>query len=119
MRSARKTIHGVRRRRVARVRAKLAGTAERPRLAVFRSLKHISAQVIDDTTGRTIAAVHDQEVAAAADGRISRATAVGTLIAQRAAAAGVTAVVLDRRYYRYHGQVKAVAEAARAAGLTF
>jgi large subunit ribosomal protein L18 len=107
----------IRQRRAQRVRAVISGTAERPRLAVFRSLKHISAQVIDDIAGRTLASANDLEVEKKLRG-VARATAVGTLLAERAKAAGITAVVFDRRSYRYHGRVKALAEAARS-GLTF
>ena len=105
-------------RRVVRARATVRGTAARPRLAVFRSLKHISAQVIDDSTGKTIAAAYDHEVKRTIKG-VARAAAVGTLIAERAQVKEVHSVVFDRRRYKYHGQVKAVAEAARNGGLEF
>ena len=112
-------IHRQRRaRRLHRIRTVIRGTVERPRLAVFRSLKHVSAQVINDTTGRTLAAANDREVDVKVRG-VARAAAVGALIAERARAKGVAVVVFDRRHYRYHGQVKAVAEAARSAGLEF
>ena len=102
--------------RHARVRNKIAGTAERPRLAVFRSLTHIYAQLIDDQGGKTIVAASD------ADGtgkKSERAAAVGKLLAERAKAAGIENVVFDRGGYRYHGRVKALADAARKGGLTF
>ena len=109
-------IQARRRRRAGRVRAVVCGTAARPRLAVFRSLKHVSAQVIDDAARRTLVAVHDREVKKNLKG-VERAAAVGALVAERATAKGVSAVVFDRRHYRYHGQVKALAEAARGGGL--
>jgi large subunit ribosomal protein L18 len=109
-------------RRHFRVRKKVAGTAERPRLAVFRSNKHISAQVIDDRSGRTLAAASTVEKAmrdSGGAGKTSAATNVGRLVAERAKAAGVTTVVFDRGGFQYHGRVAAVAEAAREAGLEF
>jgi large subunit ribosomal protein L18 len=103
------------------VRKHIAGTATRPRLAVFRSSRHISAQVIDDTTGRTVAAASTVEPAlrGALGGNVAAATNVGRLVAERATAAGVTTVVFDRGGYRYHGRVAALADAARHAGLEF
>jgi large subunit ribosomal protein L18 len=109
-------------RRHYRVRKKVAGTAERPRLAVFRSNKHISAQVIDDRTGRTLAAASTIEKdlrQAGGTGNKTAATTVGRLLAERAKAAGVSQVVFDRGGFLYHGRVAAVADAARAAGLEF
>ena len=109
-------------RRHFRVRKKVAGTAERPRLAVFRSNKHISAQVIDDRSGRTLAAASTVEKSlrdAGGTGNKSAAAAVGRLVAERARAAGVTTVVFDRGGFQYHGRVAAVADAAREAGLEF
>jgi large subunit ribosomal protein L18 len=106
-----------------RIRARVIGTPERPRLAVFRSLNHIYAQVVDDTTGRTLAAVDsrapDFRQKAKAGGNVAAAKIVGELLAQRAKARGITQVVFDRGGYQYHGRVKALAEAARAAGLAF
>lgn len=104
--------------RHARVRKRISGTAERPRLAVFRSLTHIYAQLIDDRSGRTIAAASDLD-AAATGPKTERAKRVGALLAERAAGKGITEVVFDRGGYRYHGRVKALADAARAAGLRF
>ena len=107
-------------RRHRRVRKKVQGTADRPRLAVHRSNKHISAQIIDDRSGRTLAAASSLEAdvrGAGGTGNVAAATAVGRLVAERAKDAGVTAVVFDRGGFRYHGRVAAVAEAARAAGL--
>src|SRR5688572_19415090 len=109
-------------RRHRRVRKKIHGTAERPRLAVHRSNKHLSVQVIDDDAGRTLAAASTTEAdlrAAGSGGSIAAATRVGTLIAERAKAAGVEQVVFDRGGYRYHGRIAAVATAAREAGLEF
>jgi large subunit ribosomal protein L18 len=108
-------------RRHRRIRKRLAGTAARPRLSVFRSLKHIYAQVIDDSRGMTLASASSQEPKLRGDGgaKTSRATAVGQLLAQRAREAGVEKVVFDRGGYMYHGRVKALAAAAREAGLSF
>jgi large subunit ribosomal protein L18 len=112
-----------RRVRHLRIRARVIGTPERPRLAVFRSLNHIYAQVVDDTTGRTLAAVDsrapDFRQKAKAGGNVAAAKIVGELLAQRAKAHGISQVVFDRGGYQYHGRVKALAEAARAAGLAF
>ncbi len=107
-------------RRHGRVRKKVQGTTARPRLAVFRSNSHITAQIIDDATGRTLAAASSTEKAfSGATGNVATATSVGTLVAERAKAAGIATVVFDRGGYIYHGRVAAVAEAARAAGLDF
>lgn len=112
-----------RKRRHIRVRRKLAGTGERPRLNVFRSLKHIYAQVIDDVEGRTLASAStvDSELAAGMDGKTKKeqAAAVGKAVAERAVAAGVTQVVFDRGGYLYHGRIQALAEGAREGGLKF
>jgi large subunit ribosomal protein L18 len=105
-----------------RVRKKVHGTAARPRLAVYRSNKHISVQLIDDEAGRTLAAASSTEAdqrAAGSGGSVAAATRVGELIAERAKSAGVTTVVFDRGGYAYHGRVAAIAEAARNAGLEF
>jgi large subunit ribosomal protein L18 len=107
-------------RRHGRVRKKINGTASRPRLSVFRSNRHIVAQVIDDTSGRTLASASSLEAdirGAGATGNVDAATKVGRLVAERAKAAGVDKVVFDRGGFLYHGRVAAVAEAARAAGL--
>ncbi len=110
-------------RRHRRVRAKVAGTPERPRLNVFRSLTGIYAQVIDDVAGHTLvsASTIDRELRGQLDGKnkTEAAKMVGALIARRAQAAGVKQVVFDRGGYRYHGRVKALAEGAREAGLEF
>ena len=103
-----------------RIRRKLRGEADRPRLAVFRSLKHIYAQVIDDGAGRTLASASTNEKASTMNGgNIAGAKEIGRLVAERAQAAGVKRVVFDRGGYLYHGRVKALAEAAREAGLEF
>jgi large subunit ribosomal protein L18 len=108
-------------RRHYRVRKKVAGTTARPRLAVFRSNKHISAQVIDDSTGRTVVAASSTEKAIRSKhdqtGNTEAATAVGKLVAERAKDAGITKVVFDRGGFLYHGRVAAVADAARQVGL--
>jgi large subunit ribosomal protein L18 len=106
-------------RRHARVRKKVRGTAERPRLAVFRSNRHISAQVIDDGAGRTLAAAStvEAELRGGATGNAEAAGRVGRLVAERAKAAGVERVVFDRGGFLYQGRVAAVADAARDAGL--
>lgn len=113
-------------RRHRRVRAKVSGTAERPRLAVHRSLQHIYVQVIDDTQGCTLAAASSNEPAfrtqvtdAVKGWNVSGAKIVGTLVAERAKAAGITRVVFDRGGYPYHGRVKALADGAREGGLDF
>ena len=109
-------------RRHHRVRRKVSGSAERPRLAVFRSNKHTTAQVIDDRAGRTIAWASTVEKELRSTGRTgnkSAATTVGRLVAERAKAAGVSRVVFDRGGFLYHGRVAAVADAAREAGLEF
>ena len=110
-----------RRRRHNRVRKKVSGTATRPRLAVFRSAKHISAQVIDDVSGKTLAAAstHEKSLRSSSGGNKAAAEAVGKLVAERAKAAGVTAVVFDRGGNLYHGRVASLADAARSAGLEF
>ncbi len=104
-------------RRAARVRAVIRGTAERPRLSVFRSQKHISAQVIDDVAGRTVASAQDIKLEKLSP--LERASEICKLVAESAKKAGVTTVVFDRGSYLFHGRVKALAEAARAAGLQF
>ena len=109
--------------RQKRVRKKISGTSERPRLAIYRSLHHIYAQVIDDTAGHTMAAAstNEADVRQQTDdaNKTQAAKAVGQLIGERALAAGVSSVVFDRGGYPYHGRVKALAEGARAAGLQF
>ncbi|MGA2271392.1 MAG: 50S ribosomal protein L18 [Bryobacteraceae bacterium] len=113
----RKTIH-------ERIRRKLRGSAARPRLAVFRSVAHIYAQVIDDTEGKTLVSASSagkggQGVPSGSGGNVAAARAIGKLVAERAKEKGITKVVFDRGGYLYHGRVKALADAARAAGLEF
>ncbi len=108
-----------RQRRQHRARRRFHGTAQRPRLAVFRSLNHIYAQLIDDAAGRTLAAASSPALALKSGGNLAAAQAVGQAIAERARTQGVSAVVFDRAGYPYHGRVQALAEAARAAGLQF
>ncbi len=115
MPTSRRTLGRVRRH--ARVRERVSGSPERPRLVVFRSLTHIYAQVIDDRAGRTLAAASDLDQPKAK--KSERAKAVGRSLAEKAKAAGLTEVVFDRGGYRYHGRVKALADAAREAGLRF
>jgi large subunit ribosomal protein L18 len=110
--------NGARVRRHSRVRGKVRGTAERPRLAVFRSTTHTYAQVIDDSTGRTLAAVSTVNLKTGKND-VSAAVAVGKEIAAKAVGAGIKRVVFDRGGYIYHGRVKALADAAREAGLEF
>lgn len=107
----------LRKRRHHKIRAKISGTAERPRLVVFRSLNSIYAQLIDDTTGTTIANASD--VKAKKGTKTEKATTVGTELAKAASAKKVTTVVFDRNGYKFHGRVKALAEAAREGGLKF
>jgi large subunit ribosomal protein L18 len=103
-----------------RIRRKLQGTAERPRLAVFRSVAHIYAQIIDDTNGKTVAAASSVDKANRTNGgNIAAAKAIGNAVAKQAKQKGISQVVFDRGGYQYHGRVKALAEAARAAGLEF
>jgi large subunit ribosomal protein L18 len=112
-----KTKPAQRLRRRRRVRAKVSGTAARPRLSVFRSNRGISAQLVDDEGGRTLAAVAWTEEPLKGLGRMEQATKVGALLAQRAQEAGVERAVFDRGGYRYHGRVKALADGAREGGL--
>ncbi|MGZ4480740.1 MAG: 50S ribosomal protein L18 [Gaiellales bacterium] len=108
-----------RQRRHRRVRSKIIGTADRPRLAVYRSNKGIYAQVIDDSAGRTLAAASTLDKDASGAKRSEQAALVGRLVAERAKQAGVGAVVFDRGGYLYHGRVRTLAEAARESGLEF
>ncbi len=114
--------HAAKSRRQRRVRKKVTGTTERPRLAVFRSNKHISVQLIDDTKGHTLASASSYEAdirSAGSTGSTEAAASVGKLVGERAKAAGVDTVVFDRGGNRYHGRVAALADAARSAGLEF
>ena len=117
------TMRAARIRRHARVRRRVQGSAEKPRLCVFRSLSHIYAQVIDDVSRMTLASASDmeKEVTSKAEGKKKSdvATIVGTLVAERAKQKGISKVVFDRGGYPFHGRIKALAEAARAGGLDF
>lgn len=112
-----------RKRRHRRIRAKISGTAERPRLNIFRSLGHVYAQVIDDQVGHTIASAStvDKQLQAELQGKTKKeqATLVGKYVAERAQAAGIKQVIFDRGGYLYHGRVKALADGAREGGLEF
>ena len=113
--------NGTRQRVHVRIRRKVQGTAERPRLSVYRSLNHIYVQVIDDLKGVTMVSASTKEKGGnrATGGNVAAARQIGKLIAERAKAKGVTRVVFDRGGYQYHGRVKALADAAREAGLQF
>jgi large subunit ribosomal protein L18 len=106
-------------RRGRRVRVKVSGTAETPRLAIHRTLRHFSAQLIDDIAGKTLMAVTQKELKDAKGTKTEVAAALGTLLGEKATKAGVTKAVFDRRSNKYHGRVKAFADAAREAGLQF
>lgn len=115
-----KTRHGARTRRHKRVRKSLVGTTARPRLAVYRSNRYIYAQVIDDANGHTVASASSQEKDLRSKTlSVDTASEVGKLVAERAKTAGVSSVVFDRGGYKFHGRVKALADAAREAGLEF
>ena len=112
-----RTAAAQRDRRHLRVRTKVSGTEARPRLVVFRSLKHIYAQLVDDTASRTILTVSSQDIAEGK--KTDKSVEVGKRLAARAKDAGIASVVFDRAGYRYHGRVKAVADGAREGGLEF
>lgn len=120
-----KTKEEKRGRRAARVRAKVVGTMERPRLSVFRSNKHVSAQLIDDTAGKTLVSASDKEIKLSTkkekgvQTKVLASLAVGKLLAEKAVTKNVTKAVFDRAGYRFTGRVKAVAEGAREGGLQF
>ena len=116
-----KTSSQHRLKRHARIRKKISGTAERPRLAVFRSNKHIYAQLIDDLSGKTLAAAStaDPSLRDSSGNNVEGAAKVGALVAERAVAAGVRSVVFDRGGFKFHGKVKALADSAREKGLQF
>ena len=109
----------IRQRIHARIRAKVAGTAERPRLSVYRSLNHIYAQLIDDQKGETLVSASTLALKVKAGGNIAAATEIGKAIGEKAVAQGIKKVVYDRGGFLYHGRIKAVADAAREAGLDF
>jgi large subunit ribosomal protein L18 len=114
-----RTSHATRLRRRRRVRAKVRGSAQRPRISVFRSNRGISAQLIDDDAARTLAAVNWTEGQLRELGPMEQARRAGELLAERARAAGIESAVFDRGGYQYHGRVRALAEGAREGGLTF
>jgi large subunit ribosomal protein L18 len=109
----------IRQRIHVRIRRKVSGTTERPRLSVFRSLTHIYAQVIDDQTGTTVAAASSLDMKLKTGGNVASAKEIGKAVAERAVAKGVKKVVFDRGGFLYHGRIKALADAAREAGLEF
>ena len=115
------TRGAARRKRHDRIRLRLEGTESRPRLAVFRSNTHIYAQIIDDASGRTLAAAStlEKELRGSSSTKTEEAAVVGRLVAERAKTAGVERVVFDRAGFRYHGRIKSLADAAREAGLEF
>ncbi|HXY85703.1 MAG TPA: 50S ribosomal protein L18 [Gaiellaceae bacterium] len=113
------TVRDARARRHRRVRGKVRGTSDRPRLVVSRSNRGISAQVVDDSQGRTLAAASSHQLADFSGNKTEQARAVGRLLAEKAKWAGLEAVVFDRNGYLYHGRVKALADAARGGGLKF
>ncbi len=125
IRRKRLTNRAARKRRHLRVRKRVHGTAQRPRLCVFRSARHIYGQIIDDDAGVTLASASDLGAGAPAtgdedgDGKQANARSVGRQLAQAAQAAGISTVVFDRAGYKYHGRIRALAEAAREAGLVF
>lgn len=116
---AKKTNRELRQARHARIRKRVAGTADKPRLSVFRSLKQISAQIIDDSTGTTLVAASSLEKGIQGTGNADGAKAVGKALGERAKEKGVTAVVFDRGGFKYHGRVASLADGAREAGLEF
>lgn len=116
---ATKTTAELRKARHGRLRKRIEGTTSRPRLAVFRSLQHISAQVIDDATGTTLAAASSQEKGLKVSGNAEGAKKIGQALAERAKAKGVTSVVFDRGGFRYTGRVASLADGARDGGLEF
>lgn len=120
---AKNTPRDLRLRRHRRLRKKLAGSTERPRLSVYRSNMHMYAQIIDDTLGQTLVSASTKDKLArsqfTADSKQGQASEVGKLVAERAREAGITQVVFDRGGYKYHGRIKALADAAREAGLEF
>mgnify|MGYP001200220592 CR=1 FL=1 len=123
MNKKKQTKQTLRERRHARVRAKIKGTTERPRLSVFRSLVALTAQIIDDSTGKTVVSVKKSEIkdvdAGERKGKVAKGYALGKIMAEKAKAAGISTVVFDRGGYPYSGRVRAVAEGARDGGLEF
>ncbi len=111
--------NAIRQRIHARIRAKLSGTTERPRLNVYRSLNHIYAQVIDDQTGQTLVSSSSLQLKLKTGGNVASAKEIGKAVAEKAVEKGIKKVVFDRGGYLYHGRIKALADAAREAGLEF
>ncbi len=109
----------LRQKRKRRIRVKLVGTKEKPRLNIFRGLKHINAQIIDDTAGKTLVAVSDLELKSKKGTKVDKAKEVGKLLAEKAKEKKIGQVIFDRAGYKYHGRIKAVAEGAREGGLKF
>lgn len=109
--------HFLRARRAHRTRARLHGTAQRPRLSVFRSAKHLTAQLIDDDAGQTLVSIHDKDIQTGTP--IEKASALGKLFAEKAQKTGKDTIIFDRGSYAYHGRVKAFADGAREGGLKF
>ena len=107
----------LRKKRHKKIRYKVIGTAERPRLAVYRGLRHMYAQIIDDSSGKTLIGMIDKSIIESGSG-IERATALGNELAKKAKEKGITSIVFDRGGFRYHGQVKALADSIRQAGIT-
>ncbi|MBC7691302.1 MAG: 50S ribosomal protein L18 [Methylotenera sp.] len=121
IRNSTSTKQTIRFKRKKRIRAKIEGSTERPRLAVFRSNKHISVQIIDDVSGHTLvaASTNEEELKGKVGGSVEGAKAVGNLVAKRAIAKKIASVVFDRSGYLYHGRIKALADSAREGGLKF
>jgi large subunit ribosomal protein L18 len=119
MKDLKKVKNELRLKRKHRIRAKISGQAEKPRLSVYRSLGHIYAQLIDDVAGKTIVFAKDKEIKAKDLKKVEIAAKVGSLLAEKAKKAGITQVVFDRGGYKYHGRVKALADGAREGGLKF
>lgn len=115
--NSQKVKHQKRARRHVRIRARVSGTAQKPRLIVFRSLRFIYAQIVDDTSGKILFSAHDMK--AKTGTKVERAKAIGLEVAEKAVKAGVKACVFDRNGYKYHGRVQAVADGAREGGLQF
>ncbi len=114
-----KKIQQGRERRHKRIRAKIAGTAEKPRFSVFRSNRGMYLQLIDDVRGQTLVSAHSKEITAKVEGKVGLATELGKLLASKAVAKKISTVVFDKSFYKYHGRVKAVADGAREGGLKF
>lgn len=119
METKEKIKKGLKIKRKKRVRAKVVGTKQRPRLNVFRSLRHINVQIIDDIAGKTLVSANDLELKNKKDSKLDKAKEIGKLIAKKALEKNIKKVIFDRASYKYHGRIKAVAEGAREGGLEF